>query len=95
MDRLVGLAVAAKQAATVQQIVVDGYPLGVGVGWREADYTLSGRDLHKRGRTFDTYSYLTATRPGVRSARGGDSRGSECVCWTNSCSIRLSPIRNR
>ena len=45
----------AKQAATVQQITGGRLTLGVGVGWRESDYTLTGRDFHSRGRDFGTY----------------------------------------
>ena len=43
----------AKQAATVQQITDGRLTLGLGVGWRESDYTLTGRDFHTRGRDFD------------------------------------------
>lgn len=43
----------AKQAATVQQITGGRLSLGIGIGWRESDYTLTGRDFHRRGRDFD------------------------------------------
>lgn len=43
----------AKQAATVQQLTGGRLTLGVGVGWREADFTLTGRDFHSRGQAFD------------------------------------------
>jgi alkanesulfonate monooxygenase SsuD/methylene tetrahydromethanopterin reductase-like flavin-dependent oxidoreductase (luciferase family) len=43
----------AKQAATVQQITNGRLTLGVGVGWRESDFTLTGRNFRGRGRDFD------------------------------------------
>ncbi|MGY1821996.1 LLM class flavin-dependent oxidoreductase [Geodermatophilus sp. SYSU D00079] len=43
----------AKQAATVQELTGGRLTLGLGVGWREADYTLTGRDHAGRGRVFD------------------------------------------
>jgi alkanesulfonate monooxygenase SsuD/methylene tetrahydromethanopterin reductase-like flavin-dependent oxidoreductase (luciferase family) len=43
----------AKQAATVQQITNGRLILALGVGWREGDYLLTGRDFHTRGRDFD------------------------------------------
>jgi alkanesulfonate monooxygenase SsuD/methylene tetrahydromethanopterin reductase-like flavin-dependent oxidoreductase (luciferase family) len=46
-------AALAKQAATVQQITGGRLTLGLGVGWRESDYTLAGRNFHSRGRDFD------------------------------------------
>lgn len=43
----------AKQAATVQEITAGRLTLGLSVGWRESDYTLTGRDFGQRGRLFD------------------------------------------
>jgi alkanesulfonate monooxygenase SsuD/methylene tetrahydromethanopterin reductase-like flavin-dependent oxidoreductase (luciferase family) len=43
----------AKQAATVQELTGGRLTLGLGTGWREADYTLTGRDFAGRGRLFD------------------------------------------
>jgi alkanesulfonate monooxygenase SsuD/methylene tetrahydromethanopterin reductase-like flavin-dependent oxidoreductase (luciferase family) len=43
----------AKQAATVQQLSGGRLTLGLGVGGREDDYLLTGRDFHGRGRVFD------------------------------------------
>ena len=43
----------AKQAATVQELTGGRLTLGLGVGWREADYTLTGRDFAGRGEAFD------------------------------------------
>lgn len=43
----------AKQAATVQQLTGGRLTLGVGVGWREADFSLTGRAFTSRGRLFD------------------------------------------
>src|SRR5918997_3595141 len=40
----------AKQAATVQQITGGRLTLGIGIGWREDDYELTGRDFSARGR---------------------------------------------
>jgi alkanesulfonate monooxygenase SsuD/methylene tetrahydromethanopterin reductase-like flavin-dependent oxidoreductase (luciferase family) len=43
----------AKQAATVQELSGGRLTLGIGVGGREDDYLLTGRDFHGRGRVFD------------------------------------------
>ena len=43
----------AKQAATVDQLTGGRLTLGLGVGWRQADYQLTGRDFHARGELFD------------------------------------------
>ena len=43
----------AKQAATVQAISGGRLTLGLGVGWRDGDYRLTGRDFGERGRLFD------------------------------------------
>jgi len=43
----------AKQAATVQQLSGGRLTLGVGVGWRETDFQLTGREFSARGRLFD------------------------------------------
>jgi alkanesulfonate monooxygenase SsuD/methylene tetrahydromethanopterin reductase-like flavin-dependent oxidoreductase (luciferase family) len=43
----------AKQAATVQELTDGRLTLGIGVGWRESDYVLTGRPFHERGRLFD------------------------------------------
>jgi len=57
----------AKQAATVQQITGGRLALGLGVGWRESDYTLTGRDFTQRGRLFDEQL------AGLRRAWAGES----------------------
>ncbi|MDQ4068271.1 MAG: LLM class flavin-dependent oxidoreductase [Actinomycetota bacterium] len=43
----------AKQAATVDQLSGGRLILGFGVGWREADFGLTGKDFHRRGHLFD------------------------------------------
>ena len=43
----------AKQAATVDQISNGRLTLGLGAGWREADFILNGRDFEGRGEAFD------------------------------------------
>lgn len=43
----------AKQSATVDQISGGRLTLGMGVGWRDSDFTLTGRSFGDRGRRFD------------------------------------------
>lgn len=43
----------AKQSATVDQLTNGRLTLGLGVGWREADFILNGRDFAGRGAAFD------------------------------------------
>ena len=43
----------AKQAASVDQLTGGRLTLGLAVGWRAADYELTGRDFGNRGSRFD------------------------------------------
>ena len=43
----------AKQAASVDQLSGGRLTLGLGIGWRDTDYQLTGRDFGSRGRLFD------------------------------------------
>jgi alkanesulfonate monooxygenase SsuD/methylene tetrahydromethanopterin reductase-like flavin-dependent oxidoreductase (luciferase family) len=43
----------AKQAASVQELTGGRLTLGLGIGGREDDYRLTGRDFSARGRLFD------------------------------------------
>ncbi|MDQ4143507.1 MAG: LLM class flavin-dependent oxidoreductase [Actinomycetota bacterium] len=43
----------AKQAASVDQLTGGRLTLGLGIGWREQDYPLTGRDFHYRGQRFE------------------------------------------
>ncbi|SNS24197.1 Flavin-dependent oxidoreductase, luciferase family (includes alkanesulfonate monooxygenase SsuD and methylene tetrahydromethanopterin reductase) [Geodermatophilus saharensis] len=43
----------AKQASTVQELTGGRLTLGLGAGWRDVDYRLTGRDFASRGRLFD------------------------------------------
>ncbi len=44
----------AKQAATVDQLSGGRLTLGLGVGWRASDFSLTGRDFSSRGAVFET-----------------------------------------
>lgn len=57
----------AKQAATVDQLTGGRLSLGIGIGWREADYTLTGRPFRERGRRFDEML------AGLRAAWSGEA----------------------
>lgn len=43
----------AKQSATVDQVSNGRLTMGLGVGWRDIDYVLTGRDFSNRGEAFD------------------------------------------
>ena len=43
----------AKQAMTVHELTGGRLTLGLGAGWRDIDYRLTGRDFEARGRLFD------------------------------------------
>lgn len=43
----------AKQAATVDQLSDGRLALGLGVGWRDIDYTVTGRGFDDRGQRFE------------------------------------------
>ncbi|WP_448613607.1 LLM class flavin-dependent oxidoreductase [Modestobacter sp. URMC 112] len=43
----------AKQAMTVQELTGGRLTLGLGAGWRDIDFRLTGRDFAERGRLFD------------------------------------------
>lgn len=43
----------AKQAITVDHVSAGRLTLGLAVGWRDADYRLTGRDYDERGARFD------------------------------------------
>ena len=61
----------AEQAATVQELTGGRLTLGLGTGWREADYVLTGRDFAGRGRPFDQQlADLRRAWSGSRSRRG-------------------------
>src|SRR5205823_10607559 len=47
--------VAAKAAATVDQVSRGRFIFGVGVGWDEAEFTDLGLPFHERGRMSDDY----------------------------------------
>lgn len=43
----------AKQAASVDQLTGGRLTLGLGIGWRTADFELTGREYGRRGQTLD------------------------------------------
>lgn len=43
----------AKQAASLDQVSGGRFVLGLGVGWREGDFNVVGKDFHQRGKILD------------------------------------------
>ncbi len=43
----------AKQAASLDNLSNGRFTLGIAAGWREDDFTVTGRSFHDRGRRFD------------------------------------------
>jgi alkanesulfonate monooxygenase SsuD/methylene tetrahydromethanopterin reductase-like flavin-dependent oxidoreductase (luciferase family) len=46
-------ALLARTAASIDQLSGGRFSLGIGVGGREDDYTVAGRDFHRRGAALD------------------------------------------